>query len=247
MNVTVSSPYADLDTLGKRVKYFREEKGWTQAQLASQILINDEGKLKPIDASVIGNIESRNSKSSRYVGKLAVLLGVNLNWLTTGEGKPFDEVAPQITHTVIGGNSIYPPVLIDWFSELASQTESKQRLPVGFTVEFLSENQLPVDAKGLILMINADSGMGYTIPLGTPLLVNTNELHFGDMKHQQVYVFMTNDERLVCKRISKHLDGTITLISDSLDKINYPNQLLTKDSFNCITVIGRVCYAFTKF
>ena len=58
--------YAELDKLGKRVKYFREQKKLSQAQLANMVLSKDKntGELRPIDPSVIGNIENRDSKKA---------------------------------------------------------------------------------------------------------------------------------------------------------------------------------------
>ena len=65
--------YAELDTLGKRVKYFREQKKLSQAQLANMVLVKDKntGELRPIDPSVIGNIENRDSKKSQHTAGLA--------------------------------------------------------------------------------------------------------------------------------------------------------------------------------
>ena len=55
--------YAELDTLGKRVKYFREQKKLSQAQLANMVLSKDKntGELRPIDPSVIGMTKAAKS------------------------------------------------------------------------------------------------------------------------------------------------------------------------------------------
>ena len=66
-----------LDTLAKRVKFMRSERGLTQAQL---------GEMIGADQSVIGNLERRDGKSSSYTEALARALGVNLSWLISGSG-----------------------------------------------------------------------------------------------------------------------------------------------------------------
>ena len=45
--------YAELDTLGKRVKYFREQKKLSQAQLANMVLAKDKNNSNVIKLSHI--------------------------------------------------------------------------------------------------------------------------------------------------------------------------------------------------
>lgn len=65
----------EMHTLAERVRYARESRGLTQAQLADAI---------GADQSVIGNLERRNGRSSKYAGAIAKALRVNLEWLLNG-------------------------------------------------------------------------------------------------------------------------------------------------------------------
>jgi phage repressor protein C with HTH and peptisase S24 domain len=59
------------------VKYARDKRGMTQADLADAMGVN---------SSIIGGLESRNGKSSRHTSAMAKVLGVNTEWLLGGEG-----------------------------------------------------------------------------------------------------------------------------------------------------------------
>lgn len=255
--------YTDLDTLGKRIKFFRDKNGLSQAQLANLVIIKDKdtGEPRPIDPSVIGNIENRNSKKSQYTPQLAKALGVSMQWLATGEGDPIetptsDKLAEVhelgYEYVVIGGKTDYPPVLIDYLDEKAScgggyvnGDYEEKKGQIAFTVEFLRSNSLPIDGKGLVLMHACGDSMGYTIPDGTMMLVNKKECYFENMISKEVYTFNADGE-MICKRAFKNLDGSITLVSDNTDKTRYPDQVVDKDRFNHFDIFGRVRYTFNK-
>ena len=63
--------------LAQRVRFARDKRGLTQAQLADAI---------GADQSVIGNLERRDGKSSKYASDIATALRVNLAWLVSGVG-----------------------------------------------------------------------------------------------------------------------------------------------------------------
>lgn len=67
----------ELSSLAQRVRFARDKRGLTQAQLADAI---------GADQSVIGNLERRDGKSSKYAGDIATALRVNLAWLVSGVG-----------------------------------------------------------------------------------------------------------------------------------------------------------------
>lgn len=256
--------YADLDTLGKRLKFLREQRKLTQAQLANLIMVEDKetGELKPIDPSVIGNLENRNSKTSQYAVHFARALGVRTEWLAAGEGEVTADtlenenaivaVGSNSEYIVIGGKSDFPLVLIDYLDKKAScgggyvnEEYTEKKGQIAFTVEFLRENKLPIDGKALVLMHACGDSMGYTIPDGTMMLVNRNECHFENMISKEVYTFNADGE-MICKRAFKNLDGSITLVSDNPDKTRYPDQTVDKDKFNHFDIFGRVRYTFNK-
>lgn len=240
-----------LDTLAKRVRFMRNEKGLTQAQL---------GKLIGADPSVIGNLERRNGKSSSYTEALATALGVNLSWLMSGSGSSrsevsSDEVSVQSNkedYVIVGGKTDYPLVDIPYKDIQAScgggyvnSEYPEQKGMIAFTVEFLRENDLPIDGKGLLLMHACGGSMGYTIPHATLMLVNTNEREYENFISNKIYVFNADGES-ICKRAFKNLDGTVTLVSDNADKIRYPDQIVNKTTFDDFSMDARVRYTFNK-
>lgn len=258
--------YADLDTLAKRVKFFREKKNFTHEKLASLVLVKDEetGEMRPINPSVIGNLERRNSKTNKYTSGIAKALGVNVEWLMSGEGEPIiNAQAPSINtptveetfseYVIIGGKTDYPLVLIDYLDIKAScgggyvnDEHPDKKGQIAFTVEFLREQGLPIDGDGLVLMHACGDSMGYTIPHGTLMLVNKKENQFENMASKQIYSFNADGET-ICKRAFKNLDGSITLVSDNSDKTRYPDQLITKEKYTHFAIFGRVRYTFNQF
>lgn len=241
----------ELDTLAKRVKFVRQEKKLTQAQL---------GEMIGADPSVIGNLERRNGKSSSYTEALATALGVNLSWLMSGSGNKYNDKEQEVEdsqnapheYVVIGGKTDYKLVHVPYRDLKAScgggyinLEHPEQKGMIAFTVEFLRENDLPVDGKGLMLMHSCGDSMGYTIPHGTLMLVNTNENEFSSFISDKIYVFNADGES-ICKRAFKNLDGTVTLVSDNADKIRYPDQIIDKDRFDNFKLEARVRHTFTK-
>lgn len=240
-----------LDTLAKRVKFVRQEKKLTQAQL---------GEMIGADQSVIGNLERRDGKSSSYTEALATALGVNLSWLMSGSGNKHNDKEQEVEdgqvkkpeYVVIGGKSDYKLVEVPYRDLKAScgggyinLEHPEQKGMIAFTVEFLRENDLPVDGKGLMLMHSCGDSMGYTVPHGTLMLVNTNESEYDNFISNKIYVFNADGES-ICKRAFKNLDGTVTLVSDNADKSRYPDQIIDKDKFVDFKLEARVRHTFTK-
>ena len=241
----------ELDTLAKRVKFVRQEKKITQAQL---------GEMIGADPSVIGNLERRNGKSSSYTEALATALGVNLSWLMSGSGNKNNDQEQELEdsqnappeYVVIGGKTDYKLVNVPYRDLKAScgggyvnLEHPEQKGMIAFTVEFLRENDLPVDGKGLMLMHACGDSMGYTIPHGTLMLVNTNENEYNSFISDKIYVFNADGES-ICKRAFKNLDGTVTLVSDNADKIRYPDQIIDKGKFDNFKLEARVRHTFTR-
>lgn len=247
----MESALEQLDTLAKRVKFMRQERKLTQAQL---------GEMIGADPSVIGNLERRNGKSSSYTEALATALGVNLSWLMSGSGDKHnhkeqeveDGQVEQHDYVIVGGKTDYKLVNVPYRDLKASCGDGyvnlehpEQKGMIAFTVEFLRENDLPIDGKGLMLMHSCGDSMGYTIPHGTLMLVNTNENEYDNFISNKIYVFNADGES-ICKRAFKNLDGTVTLVSDNVDKTRYPDQIIDKDKFHDFKLEARVRHTFTK-
>ena len=152
---------------------------------------------------------------------------------------------------LIGGSTNYPLVKIPYLDIKAScgpgyvNEENPEAHTQSFTVEFLRNNSLPTDGKGLILMHACSDSMGYTIPHGTLMLVNTNESEYDNFINNKIYVFNADGE-MICKRAVKSLDGSVVLKSDNADKDTYPDQIISRDTFSQFRLFGRVRYTFAQ-
>lgn len=74
-----------MKTLAERLKYARDRKGWTQAQLA---LAAD------LSTGTVGNIEAGLRQAKGSIPQIAEALGVSYRWLATGAGEIDDKASP---------------------------------------------------------------------------------------------------------------------------------------------------------
>lgn len=79
---------SDMGTLANRLKESREEKGFSQSELAKRARLKNQ--------SIIGSLESGHRKSSSYIPAIAKELGVHALWLS--EGKLPKYIEPKAEH-----------------------------------------------------------------------------------------------------------------------------------------------------
>lgn len=72
--------------MNERIKLAREQANLTQSELAEKIGIKQQSVFK---------IECGETKNPRNIEKIASVLGVDLNWLLTGEGLMYPNKSPQ--------------------------------------------------------------------------------------------------------------------------------------------------------
>lgn len=194
------------------------------------------------------------SMGSEFARDIETSLGLPHGWMDSIENDKEDattKVEQASNHVSVGGKSAYPPVPVKYLDIKAScgngyvNEDYPSAYTQVFTVEFLRDNNLPIDGEGLVLMHACSDSMGFTIPHGTLMLVNTNEREFDNFTNNKVYVFNADGE-MICKRAIKNLNGTVVLKSDNLDKDNYPDQMITRDTFGQFNLFGRVRYTFTQ-
>ena len=236
--------------LKDRLKLARKNAGITQAQVAEAIT----GLSQP----AYSELERGVSKSTSKIVELASLYKVNPEWLSSGIGEMNDETDKNdkspigdYEHIIIGQSTQYPLVKIKYLDIKAScgpgysNEDYPDAFTQTFTVEFLRANGLPIDGKGLILMHACGDSMGYTIPSGTVILVNTNEAFFDSLISNKIYVFNANGE-MICKRAIKNIDGSVTIKSDHGNKDIYPDYKINKENFEHFAMFGRVRYVFMQ-
>ena len=205
-------------------------------------------------------LSDTNVPKGKYLNKLADFLATNSDWLLTGEGADgvksvdvYQEIADDLPSNlvIIGKPSEFKPVKVEYLDIKAScgngykNCDYPQSHSEYLTVEFLRENDLPIDGKGIIVMHACNDSMGYTIPDGSLIVVNTNDREFDNFVNNKIYVFLVDGE-FICKRAVKKLDGTVILKSDNADKETYPDQEVTRTSFNQFELFGRVHWVSNK-
>lgn len=238
-----------MNTLPERLKYAREQLNMSQSEVAEAVGMKQPSYYQ---------LESGKTQRSRYINEIANVLKVDVDWLVYGKGKAKKgseanqaDLLAEGAVILIGGSTKYPLVKIPYLDIKAScgpgyvNEENPEAHTQSFTVEFLRNNNLPTDGKGLILMHACSDSMGYTIPHGTLMLVNTNESEYDNFINNKIYVFNADGE-MICKRAVKNLDGSVVLKSDNTDKDTYPDQLVTRDTFSQFRLFGRVRYTFAQ-
>ena len=193
--------------------------------------------------------------------KLVQILKTNAEWITTGEGsrdnladnseftrdEPARDVIQRLTTSGHDHSALIsipfldaqaacgPGVINGDFPEVIGRYEISE--------EFLARLGLPITGEGLILIESDGDSMMPSIPSQTPLLVNTKERDFTALVTGKVYVFCADGEML-CKRIYRNLDSTITLKSDNTDA--YEDITVNREKFNEFHILGRVKFAFVE-
>lgn len=231
-----------MDTLGQRIFNLRKEK-----QLSREAL----GKKVGVSKTAIKNWEDgENTPRHEYLDRLSQIFNRSIDYLV--DGKIDNKVVELPSNIVaIGKPSQYAPIKITYLDIKAScgdgyinddfPTAQSQYL----SVEFLRENDLPIDGKGVIAMHSCNDSMGYTIPNASLMIVNTNDREFDNFVNKRIYVFNVDGE-MICKRAIKNLDGTVLLKSDNTDKETYPDQVVTRDTFGQFELFGRVHWVSIK-
>lgn len=194
------------------------------------------------------------SMGSEFARDIETALGLDYGWMDVLEddkNKLKVEKTIENDYVVIGHKSAYPLVSVEYLDIKAScgNGYTNEDYPSAhtqtFTVEFLRDNNLPINGEGLVLMHACSDSMGYTIPHGTLMLVNTNENQFDNFINNKIYVFRADNE-MICKRTIKNLNGTVVLKSDNSDKDSYPDQTINRNTFSEFNLFGRVKYTFTQ-
>ena len=238
-----------MNTLPERLKYAREQLNMSQSEVAEAVGMKQPSYYQ---------LESGKTQRSRYINEIANVLKVDVDWLVYGKGKAKKgseanqaDLLAEGAVILIGGSTNYPLVKIPYLDIKAScgpgyvNEENPEAHTQSFTVEFLRNNNLPTDGKGLILMHACSDSMGYTIPHGTLMLVNTNESEYDNFINNKIYVFNADGE-MICKRAVKNLDSSVVLKSDNADKDTYPDQTISRDTFSQFRLFGRVRYTFAQ-
>lgn len=212
-------------------------------------------------ATISSWVKGATLPSSEYISKLASVLKSDVNWLLTGEGSMTDstatferdEPARDVIQRLITGANDHSELRSIPYLDAAAAC-GHDRLNNDFpevigryeiSAEFLERLGLPSSGDGLILIDSDGDSMAPTIPSGTPLLVNTKEKDLSTLVTGKIYVFCA-DGSLLCKRIFKEINNTLTIKADNPDKSTYADITVNRQEFNEFHILGRVKFAFVE-
>lgn len=99
--------------------------------------------------------------------------------------------------------------------------------------------QVGANPRDVRLMKVIGNSMERTLFHGDRIAVNTADHRIVDGR---VYVFATGgtDPDIKVKRLYRTIDGRLRITSDNMDKMQYPDEFVTPDDAEQITIIGRV-------
>ena len=136
-----------MKTVAERLRLAREQRGWTQSQLAAA---------SDVSQGTIGNIESGARQSRGSLPKIAKALGVSHDWLADGEGEMVPVggrvEASNVTPAPIGTR----PVPLISYVQAGYWTEATDPATVGDGFEYLLTDQ-ELSGSAFALQIEGDS------------------------------------------------------------------------------------------
>ncbi|MBO2611195.1 XRE family transcriptional regulator [Shewanella algae] len=168
--------------------------------------------------------------------RISRLYNVNLEWLCTGEGTKQIETEMAICP---GNEFDEEYALINGFHAQVSTghgavwDDEKVRRKLAFRTKWLRfrglqpENLRVVFAKG--------DSMEPTIHTGDSILVDITQTTLTD---GSIFVLRLGDE-LYAKRLQKHIDGSVTIISDNKE---YKEQVVTAADLPMLNIVGKVVW-----
>jgi transcriptional regulator with XRE-family HTH domain len=88
-----------MKTISERLKTARQQRGWTQAHLAT---------CAGVSTGTVANIETGIRQAKGSLPQIAEALGVRHKWLSVGEGNMFAESSPTKTRSPTTTESVLP-------------------------------------------------------------------------------------------------------------------------------------------
>lgn len=224
MGIAIRDIYAPMNSLGKRIKHFREAKGWSQGELAEACGWASQSR--------VGNYEvDKREPSLDDLRTIARLLGVTLFDLL-GDSEPETnnkpatedyELVPQYDARFAAGGGY-----------LNGHVEMKGQL--AFKKSWIAE--LGLNPKKIVVGYLDGLSMYPTIHDGEVILVNLAEK---ELISGKVYAIIRPNGGLSAKRLVKKTIGPGWIIrSDNPDKNQYPDEDATEETLHEAPILGRI-------
>lgn len=212
--------------LGRRLREVRTALGEQQR--------DDFANILGIHSRSVANYErGDNQPNSDVLLAYRQKLGVNVDWILTGEGEMFEERSPRV-------KSEKTLITLPFFAAEAAAGFGRialEELPAGsvaFERSFL--RSLGASPDNCFVMKSRGDSMQPTIPDDSILVVDQSQTE--KIEHGCLYVFRVADVLLV-KRARWHMDGKLELSSDNAA---YQPEFLDQTHADTLSVLGRVVY-----
>jgi transcriptional regulator with XRE-family HTH domain len=220
-----------VKTLAQRVKYAREQRGWTQSQLAVA---------SGLSQGTIGNIESGARQARGSLPQIAEALGVEHKWLSQGIGNPWKTRELPVAYLVGTPGSNVQAInrvqlrLHVGSSQISIDTDDADTSPIALSKVWLESRQL--DARRLLALRIATPGMEPSLHEGDTIILSLihTEPHDGS-------VFAINYEgELVFRRLVRD-SGQWWMYADHPDQARFPRKTFDDRA----VILGRLVHKFT--
>lgn len=221
------------NSMSDRLLLAMKEMKFTQQQLSS---------ISGVSQSSISKICNGGAKRSRYTVELAGALGVNPQWLATGEGEMW--IGGDISMAAIAALEKITGVKnrVETIPVSVERIDSGRDQPGGLTrlIEGVSLNRqeaaaasIPTKSGALKMFSHRGDSMSPTIKNGDLLIVDSTSR---SISGGGIYAFKLNNQISV-SRLQMRVDGSITFIYDNS---TYPQDTLPSDKADQLEVIGMV-------
>jgi len=219
-----------MTTLAERLTSIMSEKGLSQAELARMTGIKQPSVFK---------IVSGQTLNPKNIVEIAAALGVDVNWLKTGEGEPIAQ-GSIISSLVSTDSDEHHRFRVDYLDVQAaaghSGIENADYPEVIQSIYFSKEGLLEIVGKstndGISLINVPTDSMVPTINKGDIVFVDTKINYYTG---EGVYFFLLNGGAYI-KRLMKLPTGVYRAISDNSV---YPDFDISDELFDTAVIIGK--------
>lgn len=219
-----------MTTLAERLTSVMAEKGLSQAELARMTGLKQPSVFK---------IVSGQTLNPKNIVEIATALGVDVNWLKTGEGEPIAQ-GSLISSLVSADSDEHHRFRVDYLDVQAaaghSGIENADYPEVIQSIYFSKEGLLEIVGKstndGISLINVPTDSMVPTINKGDIVFVDTKVNYYTG---EGVYFFLLNGGAYI-KRLMKLPTGVYRAISDNSV---YPDFDISDELFDTAVIIGK--------
>ncbi len=220
-----------MKTIGTRIREERNRQKMSQEQLA---------KKAGVTQGTIAQQEDMRIKRSKHLPEIAAALGVPLNTILYDTDRQKERITTEInvaSPTAIYETDerfVYIPVY-ELSAALGNGRVAQHEQVSGkhsYSLKWLSQEKL--NAKNLSRIKGEGRSMEPTINDGDTLLINHEEKSIIPGK---VFMLRIGNETRI-KRLYLQLDGRIRVVSDNIDKFQYPDEFVYPNEMP--EIIGRV-------